>query len=281
MKLVSDLITNEKYHNVISHRTGKRNLLANCGNIGIVVRKECLRSDRLMYQYILFDLDGTLTDPKIGITTCVQYALHKMGIEEPDLDKLEPFIGPPLTDSFCDFYGMDNQKAGQAVVYYRERFSTVGLFENEVYPGIPQMLEALKEAGKKLAIASSKPTVFVKQILEHFEICQYFDVIVGSEIDGTRSRKEEVVEEALRQLLPGMRYNQLRKGNIALTKGGQADCEIVMVGDRRFDIEGAKEYGIVSIGVAYGYAEEGELAEAGADIIVGTVEDLKKVLLFS
>lgn len=234
-----------------------------------------------MYQYILFDLDGTLTDPKIGITTCVQYALHKMGIEEPDLDKLEPFIGPPLTDSFCDFYGMDNQKAGQAVVYYRERFSTVGLFENEVYPGIPQMLEALKEAGKKLAIASSKPTVFVKQILEHFEICQYFDVIVGSEIDGTRSRKEEVVEEALRQLLPGMRYNQLRKGNIALTKGGQADCEIVMVGDRRFDIEGAKEYGIVSIGAAYGYAEEGELAEAGADIIVGTVEDLKKVLLFS
>lgn len=234
-----------------------------------------------MYQYILFDLDGTLTDPKIGITTCVQYALHKLGIEEPDLDKLEPFIGPPLRDSFRDFYDMDEEKAGQAATYYRERFSTVGLFENEVYPGIPQMLKELKRKGKKLAIASSKPTVFVKQILEHFEIFQYFDVIVGSEIDGRRSRKEEVVEEALKQLLPEKRYDRLLKGAIALTKDEQADCEVAMVGDRKFDIEGAREYGIVSIGVAYGYAEEGELAEAGADIIVGTVEDLKKVLLFS
>lgn len=234
-----------------------------------------------MYQYILFDLDGTLTDPKIGITTCVQYALHKLGIEEPDLDKLEPFIGPPLRDSFRDFYDMDEEKAGQAATYYRERFSTVGLFENEVYPKIHQMLNELKRKGKKLAIASSKPTVFVKQILEHFEISQYFDVIVGSEMDGTRSRKEEVVGEALKQLLPEKRYDRLLKGAIALTKDEQADCEVAMVGDRKFDIEGAREYGIVSIGVAYGYAEEGELAEAGADIIVGTVEDLKKVLLFS
>lgn len=232
-----------------------------------------------MYQYILFDLDGTLTDPKIGITTCVQYALRKMGIEEPDLDRLVSFIGPPLTDSFREFYGMDEEKSGQAVTYYRERFSTVGLLENEVYPGIPAMLAELKRTGKRLAIASSKPTVFVKKILEHFEICQYFDVIVGSELDGTRCRKEEVVEEALRQLLPGKRYNQLRKGTIALTKGGQSDCEIVMVGDRRFDIEGAREYGIVSIGVAYGYAEEGELAEAGADIIVQTVDELAEVLI--
>ncbi|MBP3474778.1 MAG: HAD family hydrolase [Lachnospiraceae bacterium] len=228
-----------------------------------------------MYQYILFDLDGTLTDPKIGITTCVQYALHKMGIEEPDLDKLEPFIGPPLTDSFRDFYDMDEEKAGQAVNYYRERFSTVGLFENEVYPGIPEMLAELKKTGKRLAIASSKPTVFVKKILEHFEICQYFDVIVGSELDGTRSRKEEVVEEALRQLLPGQEKETEKypDGN------GGIDRAVVMVGDRKFDVEGAKEHGIASVGVAYGYAAEGELAEAGADVIVETVEELAKALL--
>lgn len=228
-----------------------------------------------MYQYILFDLDGTLTDPKIGITTCVQYALHKLGIEEPDLDKLEPFIGPPLRDSFRDFYDMDEEKAGQAAAYYRERFSTVGLFENEVYPGIPQMLKELKKDGKKLAIASSKPTVFVKRILEHFEIFQYFDVIVGSELDGTRSRKEEVVEEALRQLLPENEYAGLCKGTAALTESNHA---VVMVGDRRFDIEGAKEHGIASIGVEYGYAEAGELGQTGADIIVETVEELARAL---
>lgn len=231
-----------------------------------------------MYQYILFDLDGTLTDPKIGITTCVQYALHKLGIEEPDLDKLEPFIGPPLRDSFRDFYDMDEEKAGQAATYYRERFSTVGLFENEVYPKIPQMLNELKRKGKKLAIASSKPTVFVEQILEHFEISQYFDVIVGSEMDGTRSRKEEVVEEALKQLLPEKRYDRLCNRIVDLTGDAHVDREVVMVGDRRFDIEGAAEYGIASIGVSYGYAEEGELAEAGADIIVDTVEELTDVL---
>lgn len=214
-----------------------------------------------MYQYILFDLDGTLTDPKIGITSCVQYALHKLGIEEPDLDELEPFIGPPLTDSFREFYGFDDETVQQAVIYYRERFSTVGLFENDIYPGIAQMLERLKQAERRLAVASSKPTVFVKQILEHFEILSYFDVIVGSELDGTRAKKEEVVEEALRQLLCD--------GN---------GHDIVMVGDRKFDVEGAKAYGIDSIGVAYGYAACGELEEAGADVIVETVEELEKAL---
>lgn len=214
-----------------------------------------------MYQYILFDLDGTLTDPKIGITSCVQYALHKLGIEEPDLDELEPFIGPPLTDSFREFYGFDDETVQQAVIYYRERFSTVGLFENDIYPGIAQMLERLKQAERRLAVASSKPTVFVKQILEHFEILSYFDVIVGSKLDGTRAKKEEVVEEALRQLLCD--------GN---------GHDIVMVGDRKFDVEGAKAYGIDSIGVAYGYAACGELEEAGADVIVETVEELEKAL---
>ena len=216
-----------------------------------------------MYHYILFDLDGTLTDPKPGITGCVQYALHKFGIEEPDRDKLEPFIGPPLLDSFQEVYGFDEEKGLQAVAYYRERFSTVGLFENEIYPGIAQMLARLQKAGCRLAVASSKPTVFVTQILEHFGILSYFEVIVGSELDGTRSCKEQVVEEALRQLL--------RDGS------GEEEA-IVMVGDRKYDIMGAKAHHIASVGVAYGYAAAGALEEAGADVIVETVEELEQAL---
>lgn len=217
-----------------------------------------------MYQYILFDLDGTLTDPKIGITTCVQYALHKMGIEEPDPDRLEPFIGPPLTDSFREFYGMNEAEAVRAVEYYRERFSTVGLFENEVYSGIPELLARLKKDGRKLAIASSKPTVYVKKILEYFSIYEYFDIIVGSELDGTRCRKEEVVEEALEQLSADDKFRKR---------------DAVMIGDRKFDIEGAKAHQIPSIGVNYGYAADNELVEAGADCVVGNVKELSEVLL--
>lgn len=216
------------------------------------------------FHYLLFDLDGTLTDPKIGITSCVQYALRKMGIEEPDLKKLEPFIGPPLMDSFEEFYGFSEEQARQAVAAYRERFSTIGLFENEVYPGIPQMLAKLQKKGKKMAIASSKPTIYVQQILEHFEIKQYFDVIIGSEMDGTRSRKEEVVEEALRQLLQG---------------GKASKNTTVMIGDRKFDIMGAKAYGLTGVGVCFGYAQEGELEAAGADYVVDTVEQLEELLL--
>ena len=217
-----------------------------------------------MYQYILFDLDGTLTDPKIGITTCVQYALHKMGIEEPDPDRLEPFIGPPLIDSFREFYGMNEEEAVRAVEYYRERFSTVGLFENEVYSGIPELLARLKKDGRKLAIASSKPTVYVKKILEYFSIYEYFDIIVGSELDGTRCRKEEVVEEALEQLSADDKFRKR---------------DAVMIGDRKFDIEGAKAHQIPSIGVNYGYAIDNELMEAGADCVVGNVKELSEVLL--
>lgn len=144
-----------------------------------------------MKKYFLFDLDGTLTDPKVGITTCVQYALHSFGIEEPDLDKLEPFIGPPLKESFMDFYGMDEERAQEAVEKYRERFSDKGLYENEIYPGMAQMLQLLSEKGFRLAVASSKPTVYVEKILEHFGIRQYFKVVVGSELDGSRTDKEE------------------------------------------------------------------------------------------
>lgn len=219
-----------------------------------------------MKKYVLFDLDGTLTDPKLGITTCVQYALEAFGIQEPDLDKLEPFIGPPLTDSFMEFYGMDLETAKKAVEKYRERFSTVGLYENEVYPGIPHLLAALKVKGVKLAIASSKPTVFVKKILDHFGLTGYFDAIVGSELDGTRVEKKEVVEEALRQLFGGRTVQKE---------------QVYMVGDRKFDVEGAREQGVESVAVAYGYGSLEELMEAHADYIVCSVPELEEFLLRS
>lgn len=229
-----------------------------------------------MYQYILFDLDGTLTDPKQGITASVQYALHRMGIEEPDLDKLEPFIGPPLLDSFHEFYGFDEEQGQQAVVYYRERFSVTGLFENEVYPGMEQLLAKLRAAGKKLAVASSKPGVFVDRILEHFGLDTYFDVVVGSELDGTRAKKEEVVEEALRLLLPEELFQGIME--VKGEKSPEKYDTVVMVGDRRFDVEGAKAFHIASVGVNYGYAAPGELSTAGADVVVETVEELGEVL---
>ena len=213
-----------------------------------------------MFDYILFDLDGTLTDPKEGITKCVQYALASVGINEPDLDKLEPFIDPPLADSFMEFYGFDREQAMKLVDKYRERFIDVGMYENMVYPGIPYMLKELKEAGCKISIASSKPTELVEGILEHFDIRKYFDAVVGSNMDGTRVKKEEVVEEALCQL-------QCVKEKTA------------MVGDRKFDIEGAKAFGLTGVGVSFGYATEHELEEAGAEYIVDTVEELKNLLL--
>lgn len=217
-----------------------------------------------MFSYILFDLDGTLSDPKQGICGSVQYALKSFGIDEPDLDRLEPFIGPPLRDSFMRYYDFTPEQAEAAVAKYRERFSVTGKYENTLYPGITVLLHDLEQAGAKLAVASSKPTVYVEDILVHFGIRQYFDIVVGSELDGTRDRKEEVVLEALRQL--AQRY-------------GAKPWEVVMVGDRSFDIEGAKAAGTHNIAVAYGYAQPGELEQAGAEIIVRDVQGLRQVLL--
>lgn len=220
-----------------------------------------------MYKYCLFDLDGTLTDPREGITKSVQYALKKQGIEEPDIRKLEFFIGPPLRDSFMQAYGMSREKAEESVAFYRERFAPIGVLENKIFEGIPQLLKELSENGVKIAIASSKPTVFVHQILEHFGIKEYFDVIVGSELDGRRDTKEEVVEEALKQL-----------GILEMAASDrQAAC--AMIGDRKFDIQGAKAFGLAGVGVRFGFADEGELEAEGADYIVDTVKELQKLLL--
>lgn len=217
-----------------------------------------------MKEYLLFDLDGTLTDPKVGICTCVQYALKAFGIEEPDIDKLKPFIGPPLKDSFMQFYDMSSEQVEAAVEKYRERFRDVGIFENKVYDGVPGMLEALQAKGMSLAVASSKPEVFVERILDHFGIRKYFKAVVGSELDGRRSGKDEVVEEALRRLF----------GDKPIEKD-----RIYMIGDRKFDAEGARAHGIESVGVTYGYGNMEELKEAKADYIVQSVEELQRFLL--
>ncbi len=212
-------------------------------------------------KYILFDLDGTLTDPKEGITKSFQYALAHYGIDEPDLDKLEVVIGPPLRDSFVEFYGFTRENAHEAETKYRERFSKIGMYENVIYDGIASMLHTLRDEGKMLAIASSKPTFFVEKILEYFEIKEYFHHIIGSNLDGTRSDKAEVVDAAIAGF-------------------GQVDkCDIIMVGDRKFDVIGAHERRIEVIGVAYGYGGVEELEEAGADYVVNTVVELEKLLL--
>lgn len=217
-----------------------------------------------MKKYLLFDLDGTLTDPKVGITTCVQYALKAFGIEEPDLDKLESFIGPPLKDSFMQFYGMDEEQANEAVDKYRERFNDIGIFENKVYDGIPAMLRTLQSKGMHLAVASSKPTVYVERILEHFHIAKYFEVVVGSELDGSRVNKDEIILEALNRLF---HYKPIQRS------------QVYMIGDRKFDVEGAKAHQIESVAVLYGYGNMQEFKAAKADYIVRTVDELQKFLL--
>ncbi|MBP5624794.1 MAG: HAD hydrolase-like protein, partial [Lachnospiraceae bacterium] len=151
-----------------------------------------------MYRYILFDLDGTLSDPKVGICTSFQYALSKLGIDEPDIDKLEPVIGPPLKESFANMYNLGEEEIQQGITYYRERYSDVGKFENEIYPGIPELLRDLKKKDRVVAVSSSKPTVYVEEILEHFGIREYFDYVVGALLDGTRDKKEDIINETIR-----------------------------------------------------------------------------------
>lgn len=208
----------------------------------------------LPYNIILFDLDGTLTDPKEGITKSIAYALNKMEVAVPELEELTQFIGPPLMISFKDYFQMNDEEANAALQFYRERFSTKGLYENIVYEHIDDLLKHLKHNGYKLAIATSKPTVFAEIILKHFALYDYFDEIVGSELDGSRSLKGEVISEALRRL------------NVT----NKEDC--VMIGDRKHDIIGATQNGLDSIGVTYGYGSKKELEDANATYIVHSVK---------
>lgn len=211
-------------------------------------------------KYMLFDLDGTLTNPQEGITNSVAYALEQYGIHVEDRSSLNKFIGPPLKDSFMEYYGFAEDRAEEAVWKYREYFNEDGIFENKVYPGIPQMLQRLNDQGKILIVATSKPTVYAKRILERFELSQYFADVQGSEMDGRRTKKEEVISYALEQ-------NQI-------TDNAQA----VMIGDREHDIIGAKKCGLDSIGVLFGYGSREELEGCGAGQIVDTVQMLEDLL---
>lgn len=210
-----------------------------------------------MSQVILFDLDGTLTESGEGIINCVQYALEKLGKKEEHPENLQCFIGPPLKKQFMKYAGLNEEEGEKAVGYYRERYTTTGIFENRLYPKVPELLELLKINNKILAVASSKPEVYVKQILEHFQIADYFTAIVGSELDGSRTEKAEVIEEALRR----MHLEEERD-------------KVLMVGDRSHDVQGAISCGLQCIGVTYGYGSREELEKAGAVYIADSVEDL-------
>ncbi|MBQ6876302.1 MAG: HAD family hydrolase [Lachnospiraceae bacterium] len=209
-----------------------------------------------MYNTILFDLDGTLTDPGLGITNSAAYALKKHGIEVADRTVLYPFIGPPLLDSFQRFYGFSEEQSEQAVADYREYFREKGLFENEVYSGVEELLQRLKESGKRLIIATSKPEEFAVKILKHFGLASYFDYIVGATMDSSRSKKGDVIAYALEVC------------------GITDKTDVVMVGDREHDVLGAKENGLDSVGVLYGYGSREELEKAGATCVAETVEDI-------
>lgn len=208
-------------------------------------------------QYLLFDVDGTLTDPMEGITKSVQYALRTYGIEVEDLNQLCCFIGPPLRDSFMEYYGFDKAKAGEAVERYREYFCDTGIFENEVYPGIEELLRQLKDSGRQLFTASSKPEVFVRRILEHFHLDTCFDFIGGADLEEKRVKKADVIRYVLEE------------------NGIEELDRVLMIGDREHDVQGAKKIGIESMGVLYGYGSREELEKAGADYIIDTVDNLR------
>lgn len=214
-----------------------------------------------MIQYILIDLDGTITDSQEGITKGIQYALRKVGIHIEDLNSLRRHIGPPLKESFMEYNNFDKDKLEEVISYYREYYVDKGIYENEVYAGLKEMFEKLSSAGKKLIVATSKPEVFAKKIMEHFDLAKYFTDICGSSMDGSREKKGDVI-----------RYT-LEKNHITKLE------QVVMVGDRLHDINGAKENGLDSIGVLYGFGNRKELEEAGAGQIAETVKDLEKILM--
>lgn len=210
-----------------------------------------------MYKAIFFDLDGTLTESGEGITKSVQYALEKLGKPEEDLDKLMVFIGPPLMEQFMKYADVDETEARRAVEYYRERYAVKGIFENRPYDGVENLLRELKGRGYILAVASSKPEYYVTKILDYFNLSSYFEVVVGSEMNGARTSKTEVIEEALKRL----NMSDRRK-------------EVLMVGDKEHDVLGARAAGLACVAVGYGYGTKEELTAAQPLKIVASIEEL-------
>ena len=213
-----------------------------------------------MFEYIFFDLDGTLTDSEPGIVNAALYTLEKYNISVNEKEELRKFIGPPLQDSFSTDYGFNEEEVEEAIATFREYYAEKGIFENEVYPGITEVLEELKNRGKKLVVATSKPEVFTIRVLEHFDLLKYFDYIGAATLDDSKIKKGEIIKEALDTL------------NISdLSK-------VVMVGDRKHDIKGASVNGISSVGVMWGYGSIEEFEKHNATYIINEVEELLEIL---
>lgn len=215
-----------------------------------------------MWKTVLFDLDGTLTDSAEGITKCVQYALEQLGYCVSDVDELNCFVGPPLKEMFQTYAGLSEEEGEKAVTLYRERYVPTGMYENRLYPRVVQMLELFQKEGVTMAVASSKPEVYVKKILKYFEIDDYFKVVVGSELNGGRVQKKDVVEEAIRRL-----------------KMERHKDQVVLIGDTKYDVEGAKQAGIACIAVMYGYGKTEELAAAEPVYVAENVSDIAECVL--
>lgn len=215
----------------------------------------------MKYETILFDLDGTITDPALGITSAVAYALDFFGNKYENLMALEEFIGPPLREHFMEYCNVDIEKGEEYVAKYREYYAVKGIYENKVYTGIEDMLKKLKDAGKRIVLATSKPEKFALIVLEHFGLIEYFDFVAGALMSNTRTKKDEVIAYAL---------ENINDFNLSTT---------VMVGDRMHDVIGAAKFSIQTIGVSYGYGSKEELSDAGAMKILDTVEELTEELL--
>lgn len=212
----------------------------------------------MKYENILFDLDGTVTESAEGIVNSVMYALEKYGIDVKDRNELYKFVGPPLAECFAEYCGFSEDRAKEIVAVYREYYAEKGIFENKLYGGIEELLAELKKAGIGVYLATSKPEIFAKRILEHYGVIDYFDGVVGSELDGKRTDKAEVIETVMKKY--GLK-------------------NAVMVGDRCFDVEGAKKNGLPCVAVLYGYGSREELEAAGAEAIAETVDELKGILM--
>ena len=208
------------------------------------------------YPTILFDLDGTLTDPREGITRSIQFALARLGIDEPDITRLEHFIGPPLLQAFMQFYGFDEAKAWEAVNFYRERFKVTGLYENRLFDGVFELLDTLAGQNRTLYIATSKPWVFAREIARHFDFARYFKVIYGSELDGTRTDKVELIAHLL-------------------AEEGLDPAQTLMIGDRKHDLIGGTRNGLDVAAVGYGFGSHEELAGQAPTYHFETMADLR------
>ncbi|SEM64065.1 phosphoglycolate phosphatase [Pseudomonas sp. ok272] len=212
------------------------------------------------YQTVLFDLDGTLTDPREGITRSIQFALAKLGIDEPDLGKLEHFIGPPLLQAFMQFYSFDEAKAWEAVNFYRERFKVTGLYENRVFDGVKPLLDTLRDQGRHLYIATSKPWIYAREIARHFDFDPYFKVIYGSELDGTRTDKVELIAHLM-------------------AAEGLDPSSTLMIGDRKHDLIGAQRNGLDAAAVGYGFGSVEELSAEQPAYYFETLDALHQAFL--